>query len=392
MFLQPLDLTTALRPSLLPDEALLSVRDAVDLSMAQALMGLIPTLTSPLPPELVELAVSLLAQSRSKASNLKADEEIARSYACANLACERLKQSLALPKIEPRPPCPPNVYQKLYRYLDSALPAGTRRSARPSRHSTSTTTPHSSPAKPRTPAKATPLKPDTRQKKTPQRLSATIIEAPAWTMPVIRHLCNKMEAPAAPHHIFAGVSSILASQQQQSTIKIPALVVAVYVLVTTRLAGTETAPDEYRATRALALEIIKDATRDDETNMQVGNSDVDNCMREVKNQEWTQMDWFRNITPGLGVGLAAAAEDDADEGSGDDSANEGAFLPLTRRSLGRRGSLEQDYLQAGLGTMMRDQVDYLSDNRRLEYQAWKRKILIQIEELEKGQDINAELG
>ena len=399
--------------------------------MAQALMGLIPTLTGPLPSELLELAMSLLAQSRSKASNLKADEEIARSYACANLACERcetpqgsifhqmagwltasfrLKQSLALPKIEPRPPCPPKVYQKLYRYLDGALPAGTRRTARPLRHSASTTTPQSSPAKPRTPAKATPLKPDTRQKKTPQRLSAAIIEAPAWTMPVIRQLCNKMGAPAAPHHIFAGVSSILASQQQQSTIKIPALVVAVYVLVTTRLAGTETAPDEYRARRTLALEVVKDATRDDEANIQVGDSDVDDCMREVKDQKWTQMDWFRNITPGIGVGLAAAAEDDADEGSGDDNADEGAFLPLTRRSLGRRGSLDQDYLQAGLGTMvrvplpflgyhsllmhlkMRDQVDYLSDNRRLEYQAWKKNILIQIEELEKGQGINLGLG
>ena len=57
--------------------------------MAQALISLIPTLTGPLPPELLELAVSLLAQSRSQASSLKADEEIARSYACANLACER---------------------------------------------------------------------------------------------------------------------------------------------------------------------------------------------------------------------------------------------------------------------------------------------------------------
>ena len=57
--------------------------------MTQALISLIPTLTGPLPPELLELAVSLLAQSRSQASSLKADEEIARSYACANLACER---------------------------------------------------------------------------------------------------------------------------------------------------------------------------------------------------------------------------------------------------------------------------------------------------------------
>jgi origin recognition complex subunit 6 len=65
----------------------------MDKSVAQALNGLIPTLTGPLPPELLELAVSLLAQSRSKASSLKVDEEIARSYACANLACERCERS-----------------------------------------------------------------------------------------------------------------------------------------------------------------------------------------------------------------------------------------------------------------------------------------------------------
>ena len=61
----------------------------MDRSMSQALISLIPSLSGPLPPDLLELAVSLLAQSRSKASSLKADEEIARSYACANLACER---------------------------------------------------------------------------------------------------------------------------------------------------------------------------------------------------------------------------------------------------------------------------------------------------------------
>lgn len=61
----------------------------MDQAVVQALDGLIPSLSSPLPSELVELATSLLAQSRNKASSLKADEEIARSYACANIACER---------------------------------------------------------------------------------------------------------------------------------------------------------------------------------------------------------------------------------------------------------------------------------------------------------------
>jgi len=66
----------------------------MDRSIAEALSNLIPTLSGSLPPELCELATSLLAQSRSKASSLKADEEIARSYACANIACERSGNSV----------------------------------------------------------------------------------------------------------------------------------------------------------------------------------------------------------------------------------------------------------------------------------------------------------
>ena len=178
-------------------------------------------------------------------------------------------------------------------------------------------------------------------------------------MPVVRQLCRKMGAPAAPHHIFAGVSSILASQEQQSAVKIPALIVAIYILVTTRLAGTETAPGEYQNLRNLALEIVKDAAKNDEAYMEVGNADIDNCMREVKDQKWTQMDWFRNIIPGAGVSLAEGAEDHAEDGSDDDKTDVGGFLPVTREIIGRRDSLEQDYLQVGLGTMVGDSFSFL---------------------------------
>lgn len=61
----------------------------MDKAIAHTLNGLVPTLSTPLPPELLELAISLHTQSRNKASNLKAEEEIARSYACAHLACQR---------------------------------------------------------------------------------------------------------------------------------------------------------------------------------------------------------------------------------------------------------------------------------------------------------------
>ena len=58
-------------------------------AVTQALVGLLPGTHGDLPKELLELANALLAQSRSQASSLKADEEIARSYACAHLACNR---------------------------------------------------------------------------------------------------------------------------------------------------------------------------------------------------------------------------------------------------------------------------------------------------------------
>ena len=161
-----------------------------------------------------------------------------------------------------------------------------------------------------------------------------------------------MVAPAAPHHIFAGVSSILASQKQQSEVKVPALIVAVYILVTTRLAGTETVPDEYQVRRNLALEIVKDAARKDGADMEVDNADIDKCMHEFKDQKWTQMDWFGNITPGAGVDLHEREKDSVEEYD-DDEADEGDILPLTRIFIGKRDSLDQDYLQAGLGTMVR---------------------------------------
>lgn len=161
-----------------------------------------------------------------------------------------------------------------------------------------------------------------------------------------------MGAPAAPHHIFAGISSILASGKQQSAVKIQALIVAVFILVITRLSGTETAPDEYRSRRNLALQIVREASGKEEVDVDVSSADIDGCMREVKAQKWTHMDWFENIIPGAGVGLEKRAEDDVEDVCDDDDADEGGLLPVTRSSIGGRDSLERDYLQAGLGTMV----------------------------------------
>jgi origin recognition complex subunit 6 len=89
-------------------------------SVSQALDSLLPSRTHP--PKLTSLANSLLAQSRLRAPNLKAEEEIARPYACAEIACSRLRVQLRLPaSLKGRPPCKPGVYKKLIGFLKDVL-------------------------------------------------------------------------------------------------------------------------------------------------------------------------------------------------------------------------------------------------------------------------------
>jgi origin recognition complex subunit 6 len=58
-------------------------------NLDQTLLSLMPSHGEALPPQLIELAGALLAQSRQRASALNTDEEVARVHACCHLACER---------------------------------------------------------------------------------------------------------------------------------------------------------------------------------------------------------------------------------------------------------------------------------------------------------------
>ncbi|TKA31116.1 hypothetical protein B0A50_02085 [Salinomyces thailandicus] len=86
-----------------------------------ALQTLLPTL-SPLPSPLIALSHALLAQSRSRAASLKPDEEIARTFACCHIACERLGKRYGL-EISGSGVAPvgPRVYAKLKVFLGMVL-------------------------------------------------------------------------------------------------------------------------------------------------------------------------------------------------------------------------------------------------------------------------------
>ncbi|KAF2860953.1 hypothetical protein K470DRAFT_264142 [Piedraia hortae CBS 480.64] len=87
-----------------------------------ALQSLLPT-HWPLPPTLLDLCAALLAQSRTRAATLKAEEEVGRTYACCHIACERLSNRLNLEVAHPTPPVPPRVYKRLKTYLEGSLRA-----------------------------------------------------------------------------------------------------------------------------------------------------------------------------------------------------------------------------------------------------------------------------
>lgn len=357
----------------------------------------------------------------------------------------RLKVSLALPKIQARPPCPPRVYQKLYRYLDGALstasPRQSTRSYDDSRNKKDDA--------PSTPSRSAGLKPETLARQTnSEKKSVGKLKRPAfrraaaaaaagnrnekqgkeedlvpqWVMPAIRVLCKKLGASAAPPHIYAGVSSILtlaapisrtyhtaesgdeegssslrqqASALGKNSTKIPALIVAVGLIVCTCLLGKGTPPAEYARQKILGLDSLKGcvplavaatggAEREEllKTDGDGDNfdnpADVDEWLREIRDRGWTRLDWFKNV--GLGTGLTVGdggGDDDENEagahGAGDEE-NEEEDSWTVRRGF-EEGVEEKEYLQAGLGTMVGISLYFFPGPSLLTYHKLKRSIL-----------------
>ena len=179
-------------------------------------------------------------------------------------------------------------------------------------------------------------------------------------MPTIRHLCKSLAAHNAPPHVFAGVSSILTlppprepdstSRAADSTrqLKIPALIVAVLFIVTTRLAGVETPAGEYARQTAIALALLKD--RGAELGDQGNLEDVNECMREIRDKGWNELDWFANIPVGGGSVTQEAGNSEGEAFVDDEGVRE-TLIPFKKSTDVLKHS-HNNYLQAGLGTMV----------------------------------------
>lgn len=385
---------------------------------------LLPSITLPLPTELVNLAVSLLAQSRSKASTLKQDEEIARGYACAHIACERyqylpfrcfniltvhrLKQALDLPTIVPRPPCPPRTYKKVFTYLNTVLAA--KRKAEPAEPET--------PKRSRTTsAKATPNEPIPSKTRTPRsaakRSNTTSSDEPEWMMTVIRSLCKALKTPSAAPHVFTGVSTVLnfikekengsgtPSRKRPRLLstptangattpapafeakRIPALI-AVVTMYTLSALIAPPSPEEYPALRKTAIQTLLKSVPAIESDERELVEDIEAFMREATNG-WLEMEWYQNIQP------AQNSEDEAEENvseGGQEAGKDKEGGPVPKKATQRREKQKKNQTndsaapKSAFGTMMTDATDWLSGGRRADYRQWKTKIIKQIDRIE----------
>ncbi|KAG6040168.1 hypothetical protein E4U41_001393 [Claviceps citrina] len=370
----------------------------------QALLSLMPTYGSDLPPSLVELAGSLLAQSRHRASTLKADEEIAR----------QLKTSLNLPPIEPRPPIPPRIYNRLYTHLDNILPnpSSTPRSSRvrtpsskirengtPTTATTTTTTTKAKSPVRAVPSRGTPTKEMSLAKFRTSTRAASAASSKArqvevqgskgggrapWIQPVIRHMCAAAGQKRLAPTVLAGIEHALAPggrpTEDEWVVRHAAdLVAALYFFVVMRVrsitSGAEIDREGYVPVRREILALLTQAGHQvtvpehQEADAfwqgwrDVKPRDFDAAVAKVNENSWLSGDWYEGIADVLdSTTTRADADDDAhmsDGGGGHEDRQ--APLPTTRADA-----------------MLQERNDFLSEARKADFAVWRDRMLAKI--------------
>lgn len=384
---------------------------------------LLPTASS-FPPALTDLAASLLAQSRVKASSLKPEEEIARTFACCHIACQRLqnKHGLEIGKIGP--PCGPRIYKRLQGFLESALAAvPTTPRAKRVQDVEAKTTPTSArsvrkddAAQAATPGSNAAPSSLGKRARTGARESFTL---PRFTMPLIRHVCAQQGTPEAATHVYAGVESTYgafltakeegareegtpskrrrsnnAGQQSATALplavpaetQIPALVAAVFLRAASVMYGDAEADADNR--RNEVNDVILgyfDKQKAPAVTLVPENMDADlDTYLHTGQSEWAEMEWFQNLPHHDQDGeITSVNKALPHDGESRTPRKSSAKTPLRRKEKHAQRPMAGDDsemlgaagLLPGLGTMFQPAVDWLSNERRADLALWKREML-----------------
>ena len=402
-------------------------------------LNLIVPTASTLPPSLIDLATSLLAQSRAKAPSLKPDEEIARPFACCHIACERLKNRLALEIGKVGPPCGPRIYKRLYAFLDSSLlvEPSTPRARRVGDADVGEDGVKATPGSGRggrgvgasgTRSKAATTTPGSLGKRS-RAAAQQVLSLPRFTMPLIRHVCEAQGTPRAATHVYAGVESVYRSMQTARELEdeagiapgtpskrrrsnnglaeqvastslpvptddqVPALVAAVYLMAASSMRGEESfavVDDGQKIATHAAVEAYfakhKTATATiDPTSL---SQDIETHYTQAAKSGWSDMEWYRNLPTDNEATNRAEGDDKDNNNPATPRKNVTAKTPLRRkekhsqRKIGDEDVHGPAGLLPGLGTMFQPAVDWLSEDRRENFAAWKQDVMSSVETIE----------
>ncbi|KAJ6264867.1 hypothetical protein Dda_1020 [Drechslerella dactyloides] len=344
-------------------------------TMERTLTMLLPTATG-IPRELIETAGSLVAQSRQRVSNLGPTEEPAREM-------DRLKTKLDLPAVPDKPmaPVPPRVYKILFKQFSDALVATQKTPVKRRPAATTAATAGSTSTSMGTSTASSSRLPSVRGKlqfPAPKADSAVERKIDGYR-PLISELCASV--PDAIPHVTAGTRYIFSAARYKNLTERPeVLLCAVYVvaareLVLRREEGGEDAARqrEWYDGRVAEVAAFLDRRGVKDTGEGAGWRDwFDEAVAEVAGEDMRATRWYTEMVGQTGVG----GGDEEEEAGLEEEEEEEA----PARGKGRRGQVQ--VMESGIGSMMQDRVDFLSDRRRRAFAEWKADALRRIAQLE----------
>ena len=371
-------------------------------NIEQSLSLLLPSLSDHLPNELIALSHSLLAQSRNKASNLKSEEEIARPYACCEIACKRLGSKLKLPALHGRPPCPPRAYKKLFTFLEQALPAklptkSTQDSSEKAKDvSTGMTTPRK--VGPR-PSQTTSR---TTSKKSRTAFAGKVLQprdpghqnnddgAPPWVMPLIRRLCHTFLTPLLVPHVYTGLCVVLGlanlgpGQEDEEPIyrnDVTGLTLALFFMVLSRMQQGKVSSESYLTDCERACAVANG----EDTNFGVTKDAVDGWIKKISSEGWTtDQEWWSSVPEDVFDRLRKSATEESEEPGDGCQAELISRKKRKRTDLGNDDQDPEGTLLPGLGTMMQESIDWLSEDRQADYMRWRAGVEQRLNQVNKS--------
>ncbi len=363
-------------------------------AITQSLSTLLPSLAAQ-PPRLLNTAESLLALSRQRAIHLKPEEEIARAYACCEIACDRLRARLRLPPTKQgAAPCKPAVYRKLLGFLEGVLgnDAGNTPGKRKREEIEIQETPTK---KARQTLQVTPTQSSGKRDggflgkiKASSTRGKETKEAPDFVMPAIRRLCKSFKTPEMAPHVYTGACIVLkladlwppssANNERLLSTDMTALLVALYLMVLTRMQRGKMTTKVFKGISSKAVELF-DAISDAQK--------IEAWIKRINNQGLCKgQDWWESVPEGIfDFSIqdleAANVTDDGKEVPGEqqDTEADEDITVTKKKDLDLEHDDPEGVLLPGLGTMMSDAVDWLSEERKSQFRVWKRNLIKQME-------------